>query len=216
MTAQIGDTVKFRGESYTMIWVEHPEAFNVNWSKYGVKPEMSSTACWRGYFCTYEAEENSLLLKDAYIYCGSTDKYPPINGVEADPASGYWTEGSVYSHGKFEKRKMYEPDFFGHRRYSNLNLPVMYEDKPYTGKIRIAKDFLHKYYIHMGLQKWYAFKTTLELTYENGVLKDVKNLSQDAKKVRSEIDSGKRKGPEEEEMSAWMDAIDAEYGDRHE
>lgn len=56
-----------------------------------------------------------------------------------------------------------------------------YEDIGYfwnfTGSITIAKDFLQNMYIHMGFQEAVAFETVLKLTFKEGKLTKVTDLS---------------------------------------
>ncbi|MBW2662878.1 MAG: hypothetical protein JRD93_13015 [Deltaproteobacteria bacterium] len=54
----------------------------------------------------------------------------------------------------------------------------------FTGKLRIAKGFIDELYIHMGFPKPSAFKTVLDLTFEDGQLKEKKNRSKEMKKKR--------------------------------
>ena len=60
--------------------------------------------------------------------------------------------------------------------YHNLNVIV-----PFTGKIRLAKDFIEEHYIHMGFQKPTAFKTVIDVTIQDGKLVDVKDRSTEMK-----------------------------------
>jgi hypothetical protein len=56
--------------------------------------------------------------------------------------------------------------------YSDLKVLV-----PFTGKLRLAKDFIRELYIHMGFQKPSAFKTILDLSFEGGHLGQITDLS---------------------------------------
>ena len=64
--------------------------------------------------------------------------------------------------------------------YKNVNLLV----SSFTGKLRIARGFIDKLYIHMGFPKPSAFKTVLDLTFEDGKLKEKKDRSREMKKKR--------------------------------
>jgi len=55
---------------------------------------------------------------------------------------------------------------------------------PFTGKIRLAKDFIRELYIHMGYQKATAYETVLDLTFEKGLLMHVLDRSDEVKKKR--------------------------------
>jgi|LSQX01.3.fsa_nt_gb hypothetical protein len=55
---------------------------------------------------------------------------------------------------------------------------------PFTGKIRLAKDFIEELYIHMGYQKPTAFKTVLDITLKEGRVVEIKDRSQEMKQKR--------------------------------
>jgi len=55
---------------------------------------------------------------------------------------------------------------------------------PFTGQIRLAKDFIEGFYIHMGYQKPTAFKTVLDITLNNGQVMEIKDRSQEMEKKR--------------------------------
>jgi hypothetical protein len=56
--------------------------------------------------------------------------------------------------------------------YQGLSMVI-----PFTGKIRLAKDFIKEPYIHMGYQKAIAFKTVLDVALQDGEVAEVKNRS---------------------------------------
>jgi hypothetical protein len=53
---------------------------------------------------------------------------------------------------------------------------------PFTGKIRLARDFINELYIHMGFQKPTAFRTVLDVTINNGKIINIKDRSADMEK----------------------------------
>lgn len=55
---------------------------------------------------------------------------------------------------------------------------------PFTGKIRLAKDFPEELYIHMGYQKPTAFKTVLDITLKEGRVVEIKDRSQEMEEKR--------------------------------
>lgn len=65
MTAQIGDTFKFKGEDYSIVAISTPIGFNPQ--NYGITPELICTACWNGYWCEYEISDTGIFLKNLYI-----------------------------------------------------------------------------------------------------------------------------------------------------
>lgn len=47
----------------------------------------------------------------------------------------------------------------------------------FTGKLRLAKDFIEELYIHMGFQKPSAFRTVLDFQFNEGALQTITDLS---------------------------------------
>lgn len=66
--------------------------------------------------------------------------------------------------------------------YQNVNLLV-----PFTGKLRIAKDFIRDYYIHMGFQKASAYKIVIDLSFEDGKLENINDRSFEVERMRGEF-----------------------------
>ena len=66
MTAQISDSVKFEGRTYTLAGVNgtglfEPEAL-------GLHAVPMHTACWRGFYCTYAVRDRQLELEELRIH----------------------------------------------------------------------------------------------------------------------------------------------------
>jgi hypothetical protein len=151
MTAQVSDTFILKGEAYSLIGVSGTGL--VVPEKYGMKAEMIHTACYRGFYATYEITEETLYLRE-YTLNEKNRNYLPIEGVL--PKRG--SDGPTYS---------------------GLNVLT-----PYTGKLRLAKDFIEELYIHMGYQKPSAYKTVLDLTLKNGRVVEIKDRSEEMEKHR--------------------------------
>lgn len=151
---------KFRYKDDIYSIVAMSSAISFSPTAYGIKPDFVCTACWRGYWCEYVITKESVILDNLYI--NSHDgKYPAINGVEAHDA-----------------------DLMGHHAYEGLNLKI-----PHSGKILIGKDFIQKYYIHMGYQRAWSYQTLVELVFENGILTEENDYSELAAEIRSKCDS---------------------------
>jgi hypothetical protein len=63
--------------------------------------------------------------------------------------------------------------------YSNIDLQLTF-----SGKLRLARDFIPEFYIHMGFQKPTAYKTVIDLGFEQGHLVEVKDRSEEAETKR--------------------------------
>ncbi len=91
MTAQIPDTVVYRGETnFALVGICGSGLFDP--SEHGLRVGMISTACWRGFLCEYTVEDGQLLLTavelgvaeppaelfGAHVYRGRAAAYRPI------------------------------------------------------------------------------------------------------------------------------------------
>src|SRR6185503_295363 len=60
MTSQIPDVVVLDGRTYSLTAVEGHGLFDP--ADHGLEPQFISTACWRGFLCTYAVVEGRLVL----------------------------------------------------------------------------------------------------------------------------------------------------------
>lgn len=152
-TAQISDTFIFKDNKYSLIGKTKGNLATP--SQFGMSAVMIHTACYRGYYATYELTEKGLFLQKLTLreknknYLSISDNRPVIN-KEKNQAT-----------------------------YSNLNILVQF-----SGKIRLAKDFIRELYIHMGYQKPTAFKTVLDITLKDGRVIEIKDRSEEMEKKR--------------------------------
>ena len=84
--------------------------------------------------------------------------------------------------------------------YKNLKMKL-----PYDGKIRLVKDFNRHYYVHVGFQATAAHDTVLELTFDKGQLVEIRDRSEEAKRLREEYDKGHERSPWSLLDKAWED-----------
>jgi hypothetical protein len=135
MTAQMSDRFIFRGEEYVLVGTSGGELFSPQ--QYGMEPEMIHTACYRGFYATYELTDDALYLRSLTIR-ERRGRYVPLGGVVPDRDQSRAT-------------------------YDGLSVVV-----PFTGTLRLAKDFIEELYIHMGFQKPSAFETVIDVGLKAG------------------------------------------------
>lgn len=160
MTAQVGDSFKYKQRQYNIVAISNPLEFSPQ--QYGITPEANCTACWAGYWCEYEISDKGIILESFYVN-SKDDYYPEINGVLP-----------------LGKDKDFE--CMGHHYYKGVNIKM-----PYTGKIVVGKDFMNEYYIHMGYQRAWSYKELKELVFKDGVLIEVVDHSAVAAELRKQI-----------------------------
>lgn len=160
MTAQISDQYTYDGREYNLVACTSPIGFDPR--EYGFSPTAPHTACWRGYWCEYGVQNGILALRTLHIYCDN-GVYPALFGVEAADAS--------QSHA-LEKEYL----DIGH---------VM----DFSGSIVLGRDFIRRYYIHMGFQQPWAYRTVIELAFEKGALLKETDHSPYVEGLRKKIDA---------------------------
>jgi hypothetical protein len=176
-TAQIPDRFIFKGNEYSLIGKTEGDLATPE--QFGMSAVMIHTACYRGYYATYELTEEGLFLRELTLR-EKNEKYLPI--LDISPVIN--TEGKKAT-------------------YSNLHVIVQF-----SGKIRLAKDSIREFYIHMGYQKPTAFKIVLDITLKNGRVVEIKDRSEEMEKKRGAFkkayESGEMKKSIEDAFSLDM------------
>lgn len=145
MTSQIPDSFHYNGEQYELVAFDGEKLITPQ--DYGMNPEMLHTACYRGFYSTYEITNEGLFLKEMTL--GEVEEgLKPIQGI------------------------MPTPDRYNEFSYKELNLLT-----PFTGRIQLGKDLIQELYVHMGYQKPSAYQTLLEFTFAEGKLVSAQDLS---------------------------------------
>jgi hypothetical protein len=158
MTAQINDKFIYKKRSYNISAIKDPETFFVI-HNLGLEPEAKSTACWRGYVAEFAVSENQLVLKNLSTNNGNgKSPIPTINGTEPLIVK---PEGLVPEYSKWLELL-----------YKNVNLELHY-----SGAALLTDKFISDRYIHMGFQSPLSYEVVIELTFENGILQEKKDLS---------------------------------------
>ena len=176
MTAQISETFLFKGDEYSLIGMRGGDLASPE--QFGMKPEMIHTACYRGFYATYELTEDALLLRSLTLR-EKNGNYPPIEGIKPS-------------------KERYQATYRG------LSVRI-----PFTGKIRLAKDFIQELYIHMGYQKPSSFETVLDITLKDGRVVAINDRSQEMEQKRGafkkQYESGNMLESTQEAFSLDMD-----------
>lgn len=79
MTGQIPDTFIYNEDKFELVYLKGGNLITPQ--DYDMNPQMLHTACYRGFYSTYEIKNNQLLLQEMVV--GEiTGQYPEINGVQ--------------------------------------------------------------------------------------------------------------------------------------
>ena len=162
MTAQVSDQIEIDGISYSVL-SRLPLPFSLK--EQDIHPTMASTACYKGYFCHYRVEEDTLYLEDFYV-CTAGAIYPPLFGKL--PEKNRYTGETMF--------------YMGCAVYRSLHLP-----SAYTGNLILGSGHLSEFYIHAGLQPTYSFEQLYEYTWADGRILSVLDRSAEGAAKREEI-----------------------------
>jgi hypothetical protein len=160
MTAQITDTFILHDQEWELIGWQGEGLFDPE--QFGMETAILHTACYRGFYATYEIRDAALLLRDL-VMREAHGHYVAINGVEPER-----DDNELCS-------------------YHGLAMSV-----PFTGRLRLARDFIESLYVHMGYQKASAYSSVVDTRFEAGRLVELRDRSVDAAAVRSSLERGQR------------------------
>jgi hypothetical protein len=159
MSGQRHDACLFKKELYSSVWVEHGALFQPQ--DFGLRPHFGfgwRTDCLSGFHCYFGIGRDGLFLLRLIVHT-EDGHYPLIDGVS-----------SVFD------------DHESAHVYAGLRHRLSY-----SGKMRIAKDFIHEMYVHGGFQEETAFETVLEFNFRNGDLQDARDFSRPIAKRREAL-----------------------------
>jgi hypothetical protein len=177
VTAQIDDIVNYADASWSLAGVNGNALFDPK--AHGIVARPASTACWRGFVCTYALRDGALFLDEVDVALDVTP--PPLFGVEA--------------------QSPHDPLEFT-ASYKSLARPVSF-----TGGILLARGFLKRLYVHMGFHPAWKYKHVLEVELEAGCVRSVSDCTQAMADIRNRL-SGKDRpesGASVSEISAWIE-----------
>ena len=159
-TEQVNDNFDYKGKTYSLTGKRIP----LDLSKWGLRPEGFTTGCYRGYMASFILVGDKLVLIDLVANNGFMhDTAPEINGVTPK---------------KYKREERWSGFFVGDLEYKNIFLPL-----DYTGSA-ILKDGRIIGGMHGRFDDAAGYKTAIELTFENGILKSEKDISQEMAEIR--------------------------------
>lgn len=160
MTAQFEDEFRLRGGVWSLIGMSGSGLFDP--SDHGIAVEGHCTACYRGFLCRYDIDDEGIFLVQLLVMGPRGEVFPPLGGVAPGPG------GQLFD-----------------AVYDDLRLTV-----PYDGGILLGNDLIEDQYVHMGFQKPHAYARVRELIFSKGRLKreaDHSELFRDLRAVMSRM-----------------------------
>ena len=159
MTAQASDIVVFNNREYELAEFDGSGLFDPR--EHGFKPVGMTTACWRGFVCTYEIVDQRLVLKR--LNMGSLGP-----GSEKMKLIKMFGQGCTIS----------ISGWFG-ATVEDGSRPV-----PFDGSMLIGRDFIGNRHVNMGFHSAYEYMNVWELVFHRGHLTSSKDLSKDMAQYR--------------------------------
>ena len=181
MTAQKPDIYFYCEEEYR--YVASKPLFDFTPRVFGLEPESVSTACWRGFWCTYEVSDKGFMLKELYVHT-KDNTYPEIHNATLSDIEYVACTAFKMVDGKLVEFPYKTEKYHGHRRYKDFSFPI-----DYTGNLLIGKEFLNHYYLHIGYQNFYTYKKLIEIVVTDGKVVKMIDRSDIARLVRDKIDA---------------------------
>jgi hypothetical protein len=164
MTAQISDSVLYRKKPRTIAGINGSGLFDP--AEHGIRPVMISTACWRGYYCTYEVADESLFLIEVHLGLDERDATAAARG-EGTKLFGivprrYTEHGYCQDVLTGQVTTSWES--------SDYKVDGIREPIPFTGGLLLGDRFIQTIYVHMGFHPAYKFRDVHELVFDAGRL----------------------------------------------
>ncbi len=177
--------VVYRGSAYQVTGVEGEGLFDPR--PFGIDPWPISTACWRGYYCSYSMEGDELRLVDLHIGLAEEDAERARHG-----------EGLVLGGVRPQYDERHESFV-----YAPLELPVAF-----TGGLLLGRGFITELYVHMGFQPGWKYREVHELLFEAGRLQQAFDRSAAMEAIRKSLkptDLRPPQGAGKDELEAWIE-----------
>ncbi len=157
MTGQINDAFHYRDKRFALTSSNGSGLFDP--AGQGVVAEAWSTACWRGYYCTYEIVARSLCLTQINL------------GLDADSAVAAARGEGPKLFGKVPRRYA---DHYDGSESRDFVVDDLRESIQFTGGLLLVDEFVGEPYFHMGfgmgLHPAYQFHVVHELIFDLGRL----------------------------------------------
>jgi hypothetical protein len=186
MTAQISDIVRYLDRNFSLSGVKGTGLFDPR--QHGLEPQMLSTACYRGFICTYRVVDEGLYLEELRVGLSHEQKQAINAG-----------KGPLL----FGQKPHTGPDHHSRIMYSGLHSPVAF-----SGGLLLADGFMRELYVHMGFHPAWKFREVHELLFEEGMLVEAVDCSAAMARVRERMKQQPLKPgakASEKDVEAWVE-----------
>ena len=180
MTSQIQDEIEYRAKRYAITAIEGVGMFDP--SDHGVRPRMLSTACWRGYICTYRIEDDALLLSQVELGLPTDSQHAGLRLFGHEPSKNH-----------------------GATMHSDAAFYELAEPIAFTGRLLLGADFVEGVYLNMGFSPAWLYHDVHEVTFTSGRLTDSTDHSTALAELRDRLGPQAARPHDGETVRAWVD-----------
>ena len=181
MTAQIQDTVHYDGTAFALTAVDGVGLFDP--TAHGLTPAVLSTACWRGFICTYRVDKGTLLLTDLEI--GLRENQHPQQTPDLFGQPAVRARAKPFHEGALQYRPA---------------APIIF-----TGRLLLGAKGATDIYLNMGFRPAWFYQDVRELVFADGLLLSTTNRSAAAAETRAVLGPDGAKPQNGESISDWVD-----------
>jgi len=180
MTTQFQDEMHFRSARYAITAIDGDGLFEPN--DHGLRPRALSSACWRGYICTYQVHADALHLTHLEIGLPPEEDHSAtrIFGCGPTPAAA----------------KAWHPD----ATHFELAAPV-----DFTGRLLLGAGHVRGAYLNMGFHPAWLYKDVRELAFDHGQLLTSTDRSTTVAELRGTLDDQATRPRADESTSSWVE-----------
>ena len=169
MSTQATDNLLLNGKKYS---ITNSTEIIFNAFEHGFTHFGFNSACLRGFKCNFNFVDNKLNLETLFVSANDYDEIPDeFHGSVMEKK----TPDELFSDPEFFKNLMMFP-------YKNVNIPI-----GFSGKMILGHDFDCKVLNYSGFPRAYGYRELLEATFEDGILKDIKDISTATEEINNSL-----------------------------
>jgi hypothetical protein len=183
MTAQISDKFRYRGKPHALAGVNGSGLFEP--SQQGIKEFGWSSACWRGFHCSYEVADGALFLTQVNLGLGEEDGASAARGEGPKLFGKVPRRYTIHGH----RTNIATGEVKTHWESFDFVVDGLREVVPFTGGLLLGDDFIREMYVHMGFHPAYKFRVVYELMFDKGRLTEEHDRSTQMAEFREMLSS---------------------------
>lgn len=182
MTAQIKDQFILDEVEYSIIGYTKDIPFNLQY--FNLNPQMSTTACWRGFQRFFTIANSKLYILNLEVNDGGAIESPE--------------DASIHD---VKPILINDKNSYFNQRYENI-----YHHIPYTGSVIIGASFIVNCTPYGRLPDFWCYQNVIHLTFNDGALESNSDISSIMKTIRETKETER-----DESIKAIIVSLDKNY-----